>query len=177
MRLSRKKHYLIFILLLSNVIVFGQCSDNPSILKANFLYNFAKYVTWPDQKEVTEFKIGVLGSSSVYDSVVTTVKTRKVGEAPIGVLKFASMSEVGDVQILFADSAFCAQMPDFSEKILLKISGKHMLLVTDMYDGKKSMLNFIIRNGKMRFELNKSLCEKHGLTVSQQLVSLAAAVY
>jgi len=40
--------------------------NTPAILKASYVYNFAKLVGWPDKKGNGNFTIGILGDADLY---------------------------------------------------------------------------------------------------------------
>lgn len=146
-----------------------------SKLKASFIYNFTKYIDWPEKYKEGNFVIGVLGTSSFYNDLTALLSTKTVGSQKFEIKSFTSVESVtGICHILFIPSENSAILPD----ILKKMKGKSTLIVTEKSGLAKqgSAINFIVENNKQRFELNKTNIEKYSLKVSSTLMALAIQV-
>ena len=147
--------------------------DRDYTYKAIFIYNFIKYIEWPGTKQ--SFKIGILNGTPEMMAAFEKMIEKKSGEGQKLVLEnYHSASAAGDCQLLF--------IPDNQSNILsevsAKLSGKPTLIVTES-DGlikKGSGINFIIVDGKLRFELNRSTLKEADLKVSSNLLGLAILV-
>ena len=74
---------------------------------------------------------------------------------------------------------FDAGSPEQSIAAGLKaVQGAPVLTVTDSQDngGPKGIINFVIEEGHVRFEINDATASANGLTISSKLLSLAVAV-
>jgi serine phosphatase RsbU (regulator of sigma subunit) len=56
------------------------------------------------------------------------------------------------------------------KKIQEKIAGKQTLLVTEGYEFRESMINFIVVNGVPRYEINEDYIKKEGMSVPQTIL-------
>lgn len=147
--------------------------DRDYTYKAIFIYNFIKYIEWPGTKQ--SFKIGILNGTPEMMAAFEKMIEKKSGEGQKLVLEnYHSASAAGDCQLLF--------IPDNQSNILsevsAKLSGKPTLIVTES-DGlikKGSGINFIVVDGKLRFELNRSTLKEADLKVSSNLLGLAILV-
>jgi len=159
-----------FILLAANSRVLAQEQDYR--IHAVFLYNFTKYVQWPNANQSSEFIIGVVGNSSIYDELTKITTGKMAGSQKIVVVKFKSPDAITDCHMLFVPSHV-----NF-EKVYAKTEGKPILVITEKpgLAQKGSNINFVVRENKWRFELNENATRNSGLKVSSQLTKLAISV-
>ena len=144
-------------------------------LKASYIYNFTKYINWPDKYKEGNFVIGVLGTSTFYNDLTALLSTKTVGSQKFEIKSFTSAESVSGIcHILFVPVENSSMLPD----VLKKMKGKSTLIVTEKPGLAKqgSAINFVVENNKQKFELNKSNIEKYSLKVSSTLTSLAIAV-
>ncbi|MES2732727.1 MAG: YfiR family protein [Bacteroidota bacterium] len=136
-----------------------------------FVYNFTKYIQWPESAQSGDFVIGVFGNSAITSELEKLVANKTVGAQKIVVRKVHSIAEADKLQILFIPQNKSKEF----DAIQQSLKGKPVLLVTekDGFGKKGSGINFVILDGKMRFELNLAATQMAGLKVSSQLSSLA----
>lgn len=146
-----------------------------SKIKATFIYNFTKYIDWPEKYKEGNFVIGVLGTTSFYNDLTALLTKKSVGKQIFEIKSYTNIESItGNCHILFIPADHSAQMAD----VLKKLKGKSTLIVTEKSGLAKqgSGINFVVENNKQRFELNKTNIEKYDLKVSSTLASLAIAV-
>lgn len=149
-------------------------SSNAKI-KATFIYNFTKYIDWPDKYKEGNFVIGVLGTSAFYNDLATLLNTKTVGSQRFEIKSFTNAESLtGICHILFVPAENSALLPE----VVKKLKGKSTLIITEKSGLAKqgSAINFVVENNKQRFELNKSNIEKYNLKVSTTLTSLAIQI-
>jgi hypothetical protein len=138
-----------------------------------FVYNFTKYIEWPNQN--TQISIGVLnGGPALLDAFNKMAEVKSSGIVSYKIVKVNNASQAQQCQILFIPESESNQL----ENYVSALSGKPVLLITEA-DGlikKGSCINFVIVDGKLNIELNRSAVEKAGLKVSGQLLALAILV-
>jgi len=140
--------------------------------KALYIYNFTKYINWQTGSRQTSFIIGVLGNSDIVAELKVIAEKRKVNDLEIKVLKFASVNDIKFCHILYVPENKSSQL----EFVIPKLE-KNMLLITDKVGLLKiSGINFISRNNAIGFEINTANLLSKGLTISQEMVKLAANV-
>lgn len=141
--------------------------------KAMFLYNFTKHVGWPPTTKTGDFVIGILGNNAVYGKLNAIAAGKMAGNQNIVVRKYSNIEEMTDCHIIFVGSG---KATDNNMKALAEvISDKNILIVTEGENiiKKGVVINFVIRDEQMRFELNKQNALKQGLQISLNLEKVA----
>ncbi len=139
-----------------------------------FIYNFAKYIQWPPEKQNGDFVIGVLGDSPIVEKLQGMASAKKVGAQSIKIAVYNDVSQINNCHMLFIPEN---QSKNF-DAAKTKVSSNSTLIITEEKDlGKKgSNINFIVVDGKLRFELNRNETEKSNLKVSSDLTKLAILI-
>lgn len=143
-------------------------------VKAAFLYNFAKFVTWPDKAFTTPeapLVIAVLGKDPFGQILDNTLKAKKIGAREIRVERYASIAAIRSPHVLFVGNSELATLPE----IVDACRGKPILLVGDMEDfaHKGGVVNFYIEKANVRFAISIEAAKKAHLQISSQLLKLA----
>lgn len=144
-------------------------------VKAAFLYNFAKFVEWPEASLPTDgtFVLGVLGSDP-FGRALEELDGRTVLGRRIVVRRYEREEDAAACQILFISSSEEERLP----AILAALLRKPVLTVSDG-DGwaeRGVIINFKTRQSKIRFEINLERAEMSRLRMSSQLLKLASLV-
>ena len=148
--------------------------DTNAKIKAVFIYNFTKYIEWPQAYKEGEFTIGIIGETPLYSELIKMTETKKVANQTLEVKKFTSPNDVTKCHILYVSRDKSQSLND----VIKKVKNNSTLLVTEengLVD-KGSGINFIIKDNRQKFELNKSNVEKYKLKVSSNLEALAFTV-
>lgn len=142
-------------------------------VKAAFLYNFAKFVDWPGDafKSGGPFVIGVVGDDPFGSDLDDTVSGKSIDDRRIEVKRFKRVSDIQSCHILFV----CRSEKSRVDKILDKVSGSRTLTVGDMgqFLQRGGMINFIMEDQKVRFEINADSAQRAGLKISSKLLQLS----
>lgn len=171
-----KKLVSIFIVFfcLTSGFKLGTTIDTNAKIKAVFIYNFTKYIEWPQSYKEGEFTIGIIGETSLYSELIKMTETKKVANQTLEVKKFESPSDVTKCHILYV----CKDKSGNINDIIKKLKNNSTLLVTEDNGlmEKGAGINFIIKDNRQKFELNKGNVEKYKLKVSSNLEALAFTV-
>jgi hypothetical protein len=139
--------------------------------KAMFIYNFIKYVEWPEGTNGSNFLITIIGDSPIKTELESIAGLKKVGTATLEIKRVKSIAEIGDSQIIYIPSAKKKLLPE----VVTKSHGKPILIVSDEASGDFG-INFIEMDGKLKFQIAKSRIESHSLRVNSSLLSLGIPV-
>lgn len=148
--------------------------DTNAKIKSIYIYNFTKYIEWPDDYKSGNFVIGILGESNVQGSLEAMAATKKAASQPFEIKQFSSVDQITSCHMLFIPRKQGAQLSAARKKV----SGGATLIITEE-EGlalKGSGINFIVQENKQKFELNKSNIEPYKLQISSSLLSLAVLV-
>jgi hypothetical protein len=138
------------------------------------VYNFTKYVQWPDHSDGGEFIIGVVGSSDIYNTLNGWYGGKPRGSKTYIIKKFNSAAEVTDCHVLYIDKSKSGEFDNVNDKV----KGKGTLVITDKsgLGEKGSSINFKTVDNKLKFELNQKVIEASNLKVSGALSSMAILI-
>jgi hypothetical protein len=148
-----------------------------SKIKAGFLFNFAKFVEWPesDPKSTTDtITIGILGKDPIGDYLEDAVQGKEVQGKKVAVRKFEDRTSLTPCHILYiADSA----RDDIDE--VLGILREASTLTVGADEGAFDQgchIGFVIKENKVKFIVNKESAERAGLKFSSKILSVAEKV-
>lgn len=141
-----------------------------------FIYNFTKYIKWPDTYNSEKFVIGVIGDSEIIKSLNSMAASKKkTGTGTmIEVKKYGSVSEIDDCNILFVSQDAVNELGQIDNQT----SSKPVLIVSDTPGMalQGAVINFVEKDGKIKFELNEAKAIGRGLVVSSSLTTLAIVI-
>jgi serine phosphatase RsbU (regulator of sigma subunit) len=141
--------------------------DNPT--RALYLFDLAKYIDYgAGFADSATFKFGVLvGDYDLIDEMANLAKTRtRIQDKPVSVAGFKNLDHLTHCQVLYVNKSAGFNL----DKVKAKIEGQHTMLITEGYEFRESMINFIVVNGKPRFDVNEEYVKKEGMTVPQTLL-------
>jgi hypothetical protein len=146
--------------------------DTVAIVQASYIYNIAKLVDWKDAAlKDGNFKIGVIGSTNLYQELIKKYAAKSIGKQPIEVLKLPRSADVETCHILFVGQADLELMP----ALYKRFKGLPTLLVTEyqgaLEDG--SVVNFVRVKNTLKYEISLVNAEQHKLEVGTTLINLA----
>ena len=157
----------------------GQACANSSLeyrVKAAFLYNFTKFVKWPAKafdNATSPIKICILGESP-FGEALDTIRNKTAGGRKIEVVEAKNINDIEDCHILFisADSeeAFFSSHKHFQRLSILTVGDRQG------YAQRGCVMNFVMVDKKVRFEINTKSAEKADLKISSQLLKIARIV-
>lgn len=145
-------------------------------VKAVYLYDFARFVQWPapaaNPKPV--FPICVLGRDPFGSDLETVITGGSISGQRLVEKHIQRTSEASDCRILFISASEDNRL----RGILAGLRSTPLLTVSDMPDfcARGGMIQFILQDHRVRFEVNLAAAAKARLTLSSQLLKVAAAV-
>jgi hypothetical protein len=145
-------------------------------VKAAFLYNFAKFVEWPDYAAISnrrEFIIGIIGEDP-FGPDISVIEGKYVNDKLLRVVRSDSLSELNNCHVLFISGSAASRLTE----ILGKLDRRPVLTVGDTHGFAYMgvMINLIRKDNKVRFEINQSAADRAGLRISSHLLRLAKII-
>ncbi|HEV7122601.1 MAG TPA: YfiR family protein [Rhodanobacter sp.] len=145
-------------------------------VKATYLYKLAPFVNWPPTTfatATTPFRICVVGQDPFDDYLDKAVAGRSMGAHPFEVRHLHALTPTVDCQIAFIGRL----APQSVHDALDAVSGTPVLTVTDSAEeGRGGIVQFVIRDGRVAFEVDTAAAARNHLTISSKLLQLAVAV-
>jgi hypothetical protein len=139
-------------------------------VKAAFLFNFAKFVVWPEPPQGA-IVIGIVGEDPFRDALDSVVRGKTVNGRSLAVRRFASAEDVSRCHILFVSASEKRRVPELLQRV-----GHGVLTVGEVpqfvRDG--GVIRFLLDGNRVRFQINTQAAEQSGLKIHSQLMSLAA---
>lgn len=141
-------------------------------VKAAFLYNFSRFVNWPETP-VQAFRLCILGDNP-FDEVLDTLIGKTVHESILVVEELTSLNNVHECQIVYLGRSMERQL----QPALAEIARYPVLTVSDIDDftERGGMIGLTLAGNRVRFEINSQAAGDAGLTISSKLLSLATNV-
>ena len=140
--------------------------------RALYILDIAKYVEWNDSiQSHADFKIGILGSDTeFYWELYNMAKTRQfIQQKPIKVLLFRELKDIEKTHVLYVNVKEGFKI----SQVLDKTHGNNTLVISEGYEFRESMLNFIVVNNRTRFEVNERRLREEGLYVDELFLAQA----
>jgi hypothetical protein len=157
----------------------GQAQDPQGDLeqrvKAAFLYQFAAYVEWPPAAFANAdapVTIGIVSADALADELEKMVVGRTVAGRLVAVKRLRAGELPAAVHILFVGGADAGRLSKIAR------GGQPVLTVTES-DGALahgSMINFVLVDRRVRFEVALDTAQKSGLRLSSRLLAVAQDV-
>jgi hypothetical protein len=146
-------------------------------VKAAFLYNFAKFIEWPPSSfsdASAPIRICILGRDPFGAELHAIADEKTVNGRKLQVSQLGDLQMVKTCHILFIASSEKTQL----KQALESLQGADVLTVgdTEGFVEKGGMINFVLENDRVRFEVNHKAVEQAGLKVSSKLLNIAKSV-
>ncbi len=140
-----------------------------------FIYNFMKYVEWPEAQSKGDFVIGVLGDSPINKELQALVASKKLKGRTIVLKKCNTPEEATSCHLLYvADSKSSAV------KQLKELTKDKPVLIVGEREGlakKGASMSFVtLEDDELKFDINKKEIEQHQLKIASSLVNLGILI-
>ncbi|HEY0655046.1 MAG TPA: YfiR family protein [Chryseosolibacter sp.] len=172
MKTTMNRFAALLVILLSGVAIHDATAQ-VSNYKAYtlFVYNFTKYIQWPDGSIKDDFVIGVFGKSPILEELQKMGEVKKAGDKNIRVVEISEATLGSDIHILFVPEQKSNQIAT----ILTAVKGKPVLLVSDKPGlvEKGAGISFLSDHNNLKFELNSNSIANQNLKISKTLEALA----
>lgn len=139
-------------------------------VKAAFVYNFLKFVQWPDDR-TTAFVLGIVGDDDLVTVLEQITRDKTIqGRTPV-VRKIKSTDDVLSCEVVFVTASEDRRTPH----ILQRLEGASVLTIgeTPHFLGEGGIIRFYVEGSRLRFQINAENANRAGLKISSQLLSLA----
>jgi hypothetical protein len=151
----------------------AQTSDIEFAVKATYLYKFAPFVEWPAgtfTSPADPFVICIAGEDGVAALVDEAVRGQSVGGHPM------TDVHLDDRSAARCNMLYVAERGARAAAILDRVRGTPVLTVTDNAGAAHGVINFVVQDNRVRFEIDQNAASANHLAISSKLLNLAARV-
>lgn len=144
-------------------------------IEATFLLKFLPFVTWRDPLPPDSFTICTVGSSPIAPLLRQAAVGQKVEQRPVVVRQLDSAVVASGCQEMFVAGSDAQPV----SAALAAVRGAPVLTVTNGQTdaAAKGIINFVLSNGHVRFEIDLAAAAANGITISSKLLSIAINVH
>lgn len=139
--------------------------------RVNYIYNFTDYITWTNISEKAVFKIGIYGEDQqgFTDEFKKVAQLKKIKNLTVEVVNLTELSLIEDLDILYIHE--CSKLE--LNTILPRLALTEVLLVSENFPFRQSMINFMEFESEFHFDVNETHINDAGLLVSPQLLTFS----
>ena len=151
---------------------FGQAGLNNGT-RAVFIFDIAKYIDYGQGfADSSVFRIGILDKDEyLFFELGNLRKTRtKIQDKPVEIVKFNSENQITFTQVLYVNKSSGFNL----NKVKAVIEKHQTLLLTEGYEFRESMINFMGVEGEMpKYGVNEDMINKAGMKVNSNMMTQA----
>lgn len=143
-------------------------------VKAVFLYNFAKYVDWPETPagNPATIRMCVPANPTFLSTLQAAVRDEVINGRPLSAIGPDDLDAAKECDIIYVgDTA----TPDAAAWIGA-VRGRHTLIVGDGKLADGVVIAFVRDQDRVRFDISRANATKRGLSISSRLLGLARRV-
>ncbi|MGB8225880.1 MAG: YfiR family protein [Sedimentisphaerales bacterium] len=183
---------VVFLVLLLAAQSRAESSSNREYqIKAAFLYNFLMFVDWPPEKmggSADPIIIGIMGNDP-FENAFEPIKDKQVNNRSVIVKRFKGLEELKKSSEAERNKAIediekchllyiCRSEQAVMNEITALIKDSNVLMVGSMgkFLESNGMINFVLEEDKVRFEINLTAARQAKLQIRSQLLRLAKKV-
>jgi YfiR/HmsC-like len=149
-------------------------SQSEYALKSVFLYNFCRFIEWPESAFASPnepFVIGIVGNDPFGPLLTEAVGGEKYHNRPIRIDYFRGPGDIRRCHLLFISSSESARV----EQILAAVAGKSVVTVGETEDflDRGGMIALNAERNRVRLRINAPALHSANLAVSSKLLRVA----
>jgi hypothetical protein len=145
-------------------------------VEAAYLFNFGRFVEWPSGNAASAgpLLICVLGDDPFGTSLDAMLQRGTVKGKSLAAKRIGRIEDAASCQMLYISASEAGRV----DKILGTVGNVSVLTISDMpqFTERGGMIQFLLEEGKVRFQINLSAAENAGLALSSELLKVAVTV-
>jgi len=145
-------------------------------VKAVFLFNFTRYVTWPNsgngERPASDIRICVTANDGFFALLQAAVEGEAIGGRLLVPVVLEGLDDAKTCQILYVGDS---NTPDAKAWLSMVRNGQ-VLTVADGALNDETVISFVRDDNRIRFDINRVAAERRNLNVSAKLLRLARKV-
>ncbi|MGR4866021.1 YfiR family protein [Caulobacter sp. LARHSG274] len=165
-------------LVLVGMVLSGSAASAASLeyqVKAAYLQKLVSFVDWPPGSfppPGAAINLCVVGDDPFGPVLDQIVENQQIDGRPLAVRRLPMVSGPSGCQILY----IAGSKRQSIAAALQAVRGAPSLTITDGPDAPGSIVQFVVKQDRVRFTIDVAAAARNGLTISAKLLSLALAV-
>jgi len=157
-------------MLLASGYAYASASEPEDELKSAVVLSFLRYSEWPDRTARGPIVVGVVGRSSLTPVLKKALEERQVNNRPVKVKELTPPLDANCCEVIYVGSTRPAEV----REALSGLRSSHALTIgeTDRFLEAGGMVNLLIIDGHMSFEVSLEAVNKAGVQISSRLLRL-----
>lgn len=137
-------------------------------IKAAYLFNFTKFITWSEQSTET-FNICILGDDP-FNEAIDPIEQRLAFNRPIKLFRLTAVNKETHCHIVYVSAAVNAKSLGLTNKNILTVGEEPAFL------GQGGMVAFVKQQDKVKLQINLKCLQQSGLKISAKLLEVVEIV-
>ena len=157
----------------------GQSPGNPleRAVKATYLYKFGPFVGWPQTvfaEPGSPVNLCIVGEDPFGAMLDEAVAGQSIGDRPVALHRIARAERQSNCHIMFLSGSSAQPVSE----ALDMVRGSPVLTFTDSTRNAtaKGIIHFVVREDRVRFEIDDYAAAENGITISSKVLNLAVSV-
>jgi|SRR5690554_87834 len=141
-------------------------------LKAAYIFNFMKFVEWPEERSDALPQINVCAYSG--DPILAKLKrleSQRIRNLKVVLQVYDSAADINQCQLIYLNVISAEKRAE----ILQAVKNKPVLTIghEGRYSDDDEIITFFAKNNRLRFDINYRQAQQGGLQISSRLLRLA----
>lgn len=147
------------------------------LIKAGYIYNFAKLVEWPTTsfaQSDSPIVIGIVGTDPFGPIIDKVLEGKRINGHPFVIRRLKPTAEVKECHILFLGSSMESHIAD----AIRLTRGTPILTISEIpgFADHGGIIHLSLEQNKVRFEVNVDAAREADLNISSRLLVLAKVI-
>jgi hypothetical protein len=163
--------------MLFTIVVSNKLTAQSTNYKAYslYVYNFMKYVEWPEEESTGDFIVGLIGDSKIKEDLIVLANNKKLKGRKIVFKVFDKVEDITYCHLIYVSSSKSSSIKVINKKF----ASKPLLIVGEREESvyKGAALSFLTTDeDELKFDINKKEIESHKLKISSSLIKLGTLI-
>lgn len=162
---------------LTSTYTFAQTVEEELLFKSAYIFNFAKFTTWPENKQLSErstIKLCTIGNTPLVENLAA-LNNKKIQDRTLNVIHLNNTATVVECHLIYIGQTRLDQI----KHTINAATGNPVLTISEhpSFTDIGGMIELLHTNGTTKFRINLSSVENNGLKISSRLLILATIIH
>lgn len=165
-----------FFLLISLTVGMARAEESLEYkIKAAYLYNFTKFITWPALQGST-FNLCLVGGDPFQD-LLDSLEAKTVQDKPIRIFRYDNIKQIQNCQIIYLDNVDTRVNGAIPNTLLVGNLPNSLTVSSQPFFAESGgMIGFALEQEKVKLHINLKVLKQSGLGISAKLIEVSTIV-